>query len=55
MLGDGDLTKKLTIRAHHFTKTALEKIQAKGGTAEVIPPPKKPAKNKMKPRKAKEQ
>src|SRR5262245_23307739 len=53
VLGDGDLTKKLTIRAHHFTKTALEKIQGKGGTAEVIPPPKKPVKNKMKPRKAK--
>ncbi len=44
------LAKKLTIRAHHFSKSALEKVQAKGGTAEVIPPPKKPKKNKMRQR-----
>ncbi|HEV3144229.1 MAG TPA: 50S ribosomal protein L15 [Gemmataceae bacterium] len=50
ILGTGELTKKLTIRANHFSKSALEKIQAKGGTAEVIAPPKKPVKNKMKPR-----
>lgn len=55
VLGDGDLTKKLTVRAHHFSKTALEKIQAKGGTAEVIPGPKKPVRNKMKPKKPKAQ
>jgi large subunit ribosomal protein L15 len=54
VLGIGDLTKKLTIRAHHFSKSALEKIAAKGGTAEIIPPPKKPVKNKMKPKKAKD-
>ncbi len=54
VLGIGELTKKLTIRAHHFSKSALEKITAKGGTAEVIPPPKKPVKNKMKPKKPKE-
>jgi large subunit ribosomal protein L15 len=50
ILGQGELTKKLTIRAHHFSKSALEKVQAKGGTAEVIPPPKKPKKNKMRQR-----
>jgi len=50
ILGTGELTKKLTIKANHFSKSALEKIQAKGGAAEVIPPPKKPVKNKMKPR-----
>jgi large subunit ribosomal protein L15 len=50
ILGTGELTKKLTIRAHHFSKSALEKIQAKGGTAEVIPGPKKPVRNKMRPR-----
>jgi large subunit ribosomal protein L15 len=50
ILGTGEVTKKFTIKAHHFTKSALEKIQAKGGSAEVIPPPKKPVKNKMKPR-----
>jgi large subunit ribosomal protein L15 len=55
VLGQGELTKKLTVRAHHFSKSALEKIQARGGTAEVIPPPKKPVRNKMKPRPAKEQ
>jgi large subunit ribosomal protein L15 len=49
ILGTGELTKKLTVRAHHFSKSAAEKIQAKGGTIEVIPPPKKPKRNKMKP------
>lgn len=56
VLGTGELTKKLVIRAHHFSKSAAEKIAAKGGTVEVIPPPKKPKRNKMKPRSpAKEQ
>jgi large subunit ribosomal protein L15 len=50
ILGQGELTKKLAIRAHHFSKSAQEKITARGGTAEVIPPPKKPKRNKMKPR-----
>jgi large subunit ribosomal protein L15 len=50
ILGNGEVTKRLTVRAHHFSKSAAEKIQAKGGTVEVIPPPKKPKKNKMKPR-----
>ena len=50
ILGDGELTKKLVIKAHGFTKSATAKIQAKGGSAEVIPPPKKPVRNKMKPR-----
>jgi large subunit ribosomal protein L15 len=55
ILGTGELTKRLTIRAHHFSKSAQEKILARGGTAEVIPPPKKPVKNKMRPRPPKEQ
>lgn len=54
VLGTGDLNKKLTVRAHHFSKSAAEKITARGGTAEVIPGPKKPVRNKMKPRKPKE-
>lgn len=54
ILGSGDLSKKLTIHAHHFSKSALEKIKAKGGEAVVIPPPKKPVRNKMKPRPTKE-
>ncbi len=53
ILGDGELTKKLTVKAHHFSKSAQEKITARGGTVEVIPPPKKPKRNKMKPRPAK--
>ncbi|MBM4070421.1 MAG: 50S ribosomal protein L15 [Planctomycetes bacterium] len=54
VLGDGELGKKLTVKAHHFSKSAAAKITAKGGAMEVIPPPKKPKKNKMKPRPAKE-
>jgi large subunit ribosomal protein L15 len=54
ILGEGELSKKLTVRAHHFSKSAAEKIAAKGGTAEVIPPRKKPKRNKMKPRPPKE-
>lgn len=50
ILGTGDLNKRLTIKANHFSKSALEKIQAKGGTPEVIAPRKKPVRNKMKPR-----
>ncbi len=50
VLGDGELTRKLTVKAHHFSKSAAEKIAAKGGTTEVIPGPKKPVRNKMKPR-----
>ena len=36
VLGDGDLKAPLTIRAHAFSKSALEKIQAAGGKAEVV-------------------
>lgn len=36
VLGNGDLTKKFTVKAHRFSKSALEQITAKGGTAEVI-------------------
>ena len=53
ILGNGELTKRLTVKASHFSKSAAEKIKAKGGTAEVLPGPKKPVRNKMKPRKAK--
>src|SRR5438045_6052459 len=50
ILGTGELTKRLVVRAHHFSKSAAEKIAARGGTAEVIAPPKKPVRNKMRPR-----
>jgi large subunit ribosomal protein L15 len=36
ILGSGELKKKITVKAHVFSKSALEKIQAAGGTAEVI-------------------
>lgn len=36
ILGNGDLTKKLTVKAHKFSKAAQEKIEAAGGKAEVI-------------------
>lgn len=39
ILGNGDLTKKLVIKAHAFSKSALEKIQKVGGTAETLAPP----------------
>jgi large subunit ribosomal protein L15 len=54
ILGNGELNRRLTVKAHHFSKSAAEKITAKGGSTEVIPPPRKPKKNKMKPRPAKE-
>ena len=50
VLGMGDVTKRLVVRAHHVSKSATEKIKAKGGSVEVIPPPRKPKRNKMKPR-----
>jgi len=36
VLGGGDLSRSITVRAHVFSKAALEKIRAAGGTAEVI-------------------
>jgi large subunit ribosomal protein L15 len=50
VLGTGELTRKLVVKAHHFSKSAAEKITARGGTTEVIPMPQKPVRNKMKPR-----
>ena len=36
ILGNGELTKKVLVKAHVFSKSALEKIEKAGGTAEVI-------------------
>lgn len=36
ILGNGELTKKLTVQANAFSKSAIEKIEAVGGKAEVI-------------------
>ena len=36
ILGNGDITKKLTVRVNMFSKSAAEKIVAAGGKAEVV-------------------
>jgi large subunit ribosomal protein L15 len=36
VLGDGELTKALTVKAHKFSKSAQARIEAAGGTVEVI-------------------
>ena len=36
IMGNGELTKKLTVQAMKFTATAKEKIEAVGGKAEVL-------------------
>lgn len=37
VLGNGDLSVALTVQAHRFTKSAIEKIEKAGGKAEVLP------------------
>ena len=37
ILGDGDLSVALTVKAHRFSASAKEKIEAAGGTIEVLP------------------
>jgi large subunit ribosomal protein L15 len=37
ILGDGELTKALTVRAHKFSASARQKIEAAGGTIEELP------------------
>jgi large subunit ribosomal protein L15 len=54
ILGTGDLSKRLTVRAHHFSKSAAEKIKAKGGSADLVPARQKPKRNKMRPRPSQE-
>jgi large subunit ribosomal protein L15 len=36
VLGSGDLKRKISVKAHVFSKSALEKIQKAGGSGEVI-------------------
>ncbi len=36
ILGNGELTKPLNVKAQKFTRSAIEKIEAAGGKAEVI-------------------
>jgi large subunit ribosomal protein L15 len=39
VLGDGTLSKKLTVKAHRFSKSAEQAITTAGGTIEVLPKP----------------
>ncbi len=54
ILGDGEITKKLTITAHRFSKSAREKIEKAGGTIVELPGKQPVVKNMQKsaPRKA---
>ena len=36
VLGDGDIDAPLTVKAHRFSKTAREKIEAAGGSVEIL-------------------
>jgi large subunit ribosomal protein L15 len=36
ILANGELTKKLTIKAHRFSETAKQKVEAAGGVAELV-------------------
>ena len=42
VLGTGEITKAITVSAHRFTKSAREKIEAAGGTANLVTPFHKP-------------
>lgn len=50
ILGEGEVTKKLAVTANHFSASAKQKIEAKGGTCTLVAKPKPPVRNKMKPR-----
>ena len=39
VLGRGELSRKLTVSAHAFSKSAVSAIEAAGGTTTVLPPP----------------
>jgi large subunit ribosomal protein L15 len=42
VLGNGELTRKISVQAHVYSKSALDKIQKLGGTAGVVAPPAAP-------------
>lgn len=43
ILGDGEVTKKLTVSAHRFSKSAEEKITSAGGSINKLAPKRTPA------------
>ncbi len=47
VLGNGEIDRALTVRANAFSKSAVAKIEAAGGSIELIPGPKRPVRNKM--------
>ena len=47
VLGDGELTKKLTVSAHRFSQSARGKIEKAGGEVIVLPAKKPVVKNKQ--------
>ena len=47
ILGEGDLTTKLNVTAHKFSKSAVEKIEKAGGSTVVLPGKKPVVKNKQ--------
>ena len=51
VLGNGELTKKLSVTAHGFSATAREKITAAGGSATALKEPKDPRKKSKRTRK----
>ena len=50
LLGEGQIDRALKVRVHAVSASAQEKIEAAGGAVELIPPHKKPARRKMRPR-----
>jgi len=52
ILGNGELTKNLTVSAHRFSTSAKEKIEKAGGQVRLLPGKKPVVKNKQKNRKA---
>jgi large subunit ribosomal protein L15 len=46
ILGDGELKRKLTVKAHAFSASAREKIEKLGGTCDLILPPAPPVEDK---------
>lgn len=49
ILGNGDLDKALTVKAHAFSKSAIEKIEKAGGKVEIIGGKEVPVKKEDKP------
>ena len=39
VLGRGELNRKLTVKAHAFSASAVQAIEAAGGTIEIVPAP----------------